>query len=123
MQHVIVRIGRPVVHGEGWYGEAAGRIVIQDILFKGSGEHVLWSLDGGGKNHLRSGGDPKGRVYGWYWRGEAPSPVRHILMSWLWLTLVSAGFCLYSAPCDADGPTGSARWPLSRLGFRGVRRW
>ena len=97
MQHVIVRIGRPVVHGEGWYGEATGRIVIQDMLSEGSGEHVLWSPDCGGKNHLRSGDDPKGRVYGLYWRGEDPSPVRNILMSWNWLTLVSARFCPYSA--------------------------
>ena len=49
MQHVIIRIGRPVVHGEGWYGEAAGRIIIQDMLPEGSGEHVLWSPDDGGK--------------------------------------------------------------------------
>ena len=81
MQHVIIRIGRPVVHGEGWYGEAAGRIVNQDMLSEGSGEHVLGPPDGGGINNLRSGGDLEGRVHGWYWRGEAPSPVRHILMS------------------------------------------
>ena len=123
MQHVIVRIGRPIVHGEGRYGESAGRIVIQDMLSEGSGEHALWSPDGGGKNHLPSGGDPEGRVYGWYWRGEAPSPVRHILMSWRWLTLVFVRFCLYSVPCDGDGPAGSARWPLSRLGFHSVQGW
>ena len=35
MQHVIVWVGRTVVHGEGWYGEAAGRIVIQDMLPRG----------------------------------------------------------------------------------------
>ena len=58
MQHVIVWIGRTVVHCEGWYGEAAGRIVVQDMLSKGSGEHVLWSPDGGEKNHLRSEGSP-----------------------------------------------------------------
>ena len=42
-------------------------------------------------------------------------------MSWRWLTLASAGFRSYSAPCDVDGPVGSTRWPLSKLGFRGVR--
>ena len=43
MQHVIVRIGRAVVHGEGWHREAAERIIIQNMLTKGRGEHVLWS--------------------------------------------------------------------------------
>ena len=123
MQHVIVQIGRTVVYGEGWYGEAAGRIVVKDMLSKGSREHVLWSPDGGGKNHLLCGGDPEGRVHGWYWRGEAPSPVRHILVNWHWWSLVLAGFSPPPAPCNTDGPAGSERWPFPRLGFRGVRGW
>ena len=47
MQHMIVWVGRTIVHGEGWHGESAGRIVIQDMLSKGSGEHILWSPDDG----------------------------------------------------------------------------
>ena len=43
MQHVIVRIGRAVVHGKGWYREAAGRVIIQNMLTEGRREHVLWS--------------------------------------------------------------------------------
>ena len=90
------------------------------MLSKGSREHVLWSSDGGGKNHLRFGGGPEGRVHGWYWRGESPSLVKHILVSLHWRSLVPAGFSLHPAPCDTDGPVGSARWPFFRLGFRGV---
>ena len=52
MQHVIVRIGRAVVHGEGRYREAAGRVIIQNMLTEGRGEHVLWSSEGGGEKHV-----------------------------------------------------------------------
>ena len=69
----------------------------------------------GEKNHFQSGGGPKGRVHRWYWRGEAPSPVRHILVSWRWGLLVPDGFFPHPAPCDIDGPAGSARCPFSRL--------
>ena len=120
---MIIWVGRTVVHGEGWYGEAAGSIVIQDMLSKGSGEHVLWSPDGGGKNHLRCGGSPERRVHGQYWWGEAPSPVRHILVSWHWRSLVPAGFSAHLTLCNTDGPVGSARWPFSRLSFYGVWGW
>ena len=83
-----------------------GGIVVQDMLSKESEEHVLWSPDGGGKNHLRSGGGPEGRVHGWYWRGEAPLPVEHIWVSWRWRFLVPAGFSPHSTPCDTDGQAG-----------------
>ena len=66
MQHVIVRIGRVVVHGEGRYREAAGRVKIQNMLTEGRGEHVLWSSEGGGEKHVWGGSNPKGRVHGWY---------------------------------------------------------
>ena len=52
MQHVIVRIGRAVVHGEGRYREAARRVIIQNMLTKGRGEHVLWSSEGGGEKYV-----------------------------------------------------------------------
>ena len=123
MQHVIVRIGRTVVHGEGWHGKAAGRIVVQDMLSKGSEEHVLWSLNGGAKNHLQCWGGPERWVHGWYWPGEAPSSVRHILVSWRGRSLVPAGFSPHPTPCDTDGPAGSARRPFSRMGFHGVQGW
>ena len=96
--------------GGGGGGGGGGRIVIQDMLSKGSGEHVLWSPDGGGDAHWGGGGD-------------APRPVVYILVSWHWRSLVPAGFSPHLAPCDTDGPAGSARWPFSRLGFRGVRGW
>ena len=83
-----------------------GGIVVQDMLSKESGEHVLWSSDGGGKNHLRSGGGPEGRVHGWYWRGEAPLPVEHIWVSWRWRFLVPVGFSPHTVPCDTDGQAG-----------------
>ena len=107
----------------GWYGEAAGRIIIQDMLSKGSEEHVLWSVDDGGENHLRSGGGLKVWVHEWYWQGEAPRTVGHKWVSWRRQSLVPVGFSQHPAPCDADGPAGSARWPFSRLGFRGIRGW
>ena len=91
------------------------------MLSKGSGDHVLWSLDGGGKNHLRSGGGPEGWVHRWYWQGEAPRMVVHKWVSWRQRSLVPAGFSPHPAPYDAKGSAGSARWPFSILGFRGVR--
>ena len=48
----------------------------------------------------RAGAISKGGYMDGTKRGEAPNPVRHILMSWRWMTLVSSGFCPYSAPCD-----------------------
>ena len=92
-------------------------------MSKGSGEHFLWSPNGGGKNHLWCGDGLERRVHGWYWRGEAPSLVRHILVSWRWQSLVPAGFSPHPAPCDIDGPAESVRWPFSKLGFCGVRGW
>ena len=83
MQHVIVRIGKAVVHGEGRYREVAGRFVIQDMLTEGRGEHVLWSPDGGGEKHVWSGSNPKGRVHGWYRWGDTPGSFEHIFTSWL----------------------------------------
>ena len=118
---MIVWIGRIVVHGKGWYEEATGRIVVQDMLSEGSGEQIMWPENGGGKNHIPCGGGLERWVHGWYWRGEAPSSVRHILVSWRWRLLVLVGFPLHPAPCDIDGPARSARWPFSRLGFRDVR--
>ena len=69
----MVRIRRTVVHGEGWHGKAAGRIVVQDMLCKRSGEHVLWSPNGGGKNHLRRGAAPKGGYMVGTGRGKRPA--------------------------------------------------
>ena len=66
MQHVIVRIGRAVVHGEGRYREVVGRVIIQNILTKGIGEHVLWSSEGEGEKHVWGSSNPEGRVHGWY---------------------------------------------------------
>ena len=106
--------------GGGGGGGGGGGIVVQDMLSKGSVEHVLWSSDDGGKNHLRSRGGPEGRVHEWYWLGEAPRPVGHICVSWRWRSLVPAGFSLHPAPCDTDGPAGSTRWPFSRLVFHGA---
>ena len=68
------------------------RIVVQDMLSKGSGEHVLWPPDSGGSNHLWRGGGPVRQIHGWHWWGEAPRPVGHILGSWCWRSLVPAGF-------------------------------
>ena len=75
MQHVIVRIGRVVVHGEGRYREAAGRIIIQNMLTEGRGEHVMWSSKGGGEKHVWGGSNLEGRVHGWY-QGRRPRVVR-----------------------------------------------
>ena len=58
MQHVILRIRRAVVHGEGRYREVVGRFVIQDMLTEGRGKHVPWSPDGGGEKHVWSGSNP-----------------------------------------------------------------
>ena len=48
-------------------GGGGGGIVIQDMLTKGSGKHVLRSPNGGRKDHLRCRGGPERWVYGWYW--------------------------------------------------------
>ena len=68
-------------------------------------------------------GGPERRVHDWYWPGEAPSPVRHILVSWRGRSLVPVGFSPYPTPCNTDGPVGSARRPLSRIGFHDVQGW
>ena len=68
-------------------------------------------------------GSPERRVQGWYWPGETPSPVGHILVSWRGWSLVSTRFSPHSAPCNTDGLAGSARRPFSRMGFRGVWGW
>ena len=60
MQHVIVRIRRAVVHGEGWYREATRRFVIQDMLTEGRGENVLWSRTTEEKNMCGLGATLKG---------------------------------------------------------------
>ena len=71
----MVKGGMEKPRGGGGGGGGGVGIIVQDMLSKGSGEHVLWSPNGGGKNHLRCGGGPERRVYGWYWWGEASSPV------------------------------------------------
>ena len=83
MQHVIVRIGRTVVHDEGRYREAAGRIIIQNMLIEGRGEDVLWSSEGEGEKHVWGSSNPEGRVHGWYRWGDAPGSFGHIFMSLL----------------------------------------
>ena len=120
---MIIWIGGAVVHGKGWYGKATGGIIIQDMLTKGSGKHVLRSPNSGCKDHLRCRGSPERRVYSWYWLGEAPGWVRHILLSGHGRSLVSAGFSPCPTPHDSDGPAGSAGRPFSRMGFRCIRRW
>ena len=80
MQHVIVRIGRVIVHGKGRYREATGRVIIQNMLTEGRREHVLWSSEGGGEKHVWGGSNPKGRVHGWYRWGDA---VRWIKMIYI----------------------------------------
>ena len=55
---------------------------------------------------MRCGGGPKRWVHGWYWQGEAPSPIKHILVSWRWRSLVHAGFSPHPTPCNTDGPAG-----------------
>ena len=87
-----------------------GGIVIQDMLTKGSGKHVLWSPNGGRKDHLRCRGGPEKRVYGWYWPGEALGRVGHILLSGHGRSLVSTRFSPRLTPCNTDGPAGPARW-------------
>ena len=101
-------------------GGGGGGIVIQDMLTKGSGKHVLWSPNGECVDHLRCRGGPERRVYGWYWPGEAPGWVKHILLSGHGRSLISAGFSLRLMPCDADEPAGSIGRPFSRMG---IRRW
>ena len=109
MQHVIVRIGRAVVHGEERYREAAGRIIIQNMLTEGRGEHVLWSSEGGGEKHVWGGSNPEGRVHGWYRWGDSPGWLGHIFMSWLRLASVPAGF----------SPSRRCAVLMDRLGRRG----
>ena len=104
-------------------GGGGGGIVVQNMLSKESGKHVLWSPNGGGKDCLRCGGDPKRRVHVWYWLGETPSSVGHILVSWHGQSLVPAGFSPHSTPYDTDGLARSVRRPFSRMGFLGIRRW
>ena len=60
MQHVIVWIGRTVVHGEGRYGEAAGRIVVQDMLTKGVESMSCGPRTAEEKNMCGAGAAPKG---------------------------------------------------------------
>ena len=55
---------------------------------------------------------------GGYWQGEAPSLVRHILVSWRWRPLVPTRFSPHLAPCDTDGPAGSTRWPFFFIGLQ-----
>ena len=83
MQHVIVRIGRDVVHSKGWYREATGRVIIQNILTEGRREHVLWSSKGGGEKPVSGGSNPEGWVHGWYQWSDAPGSLERIFMSWL----------------------------------------
>ena len=123
MQHVIVRIGRAVVHGEGRYREAAGRVIIQNMLTEGKGKHVLWSSEGGGEKHVWGGSNPERRVHGWYCWGDAPGSLGRIFMSWLRLASVPTGFSPYPALRSTDGSVKSTRGPFSGLGFRDVRGW
>ena len=67
---MIIWIGGAVVHGKGWYGKShggggggggGGGIVIQDMLTKGSGKHVMLSPNDGCKDHfLSEAAAPKG---------------------------------------------------------------
>ena len=123
MQHVIVRIRRSVVHGEGRYREATVRVIIQNMLTKGRGEHVLWSLEGGGKKHEWGGSNPEGRAHELYRWGDTLGSLERIFMSWLRLASVPAGFSPYPALRGTDGLVGSTRGPFSELGFRGVWGW
>ena len=50
---------------KGGMEKAIGRIVIQDMLSKGSGKHILWSPNGGCEHHLRCRGGSERRMYGW----------------------------------------------------------
>ena len=83
MKHVIVQIGRAFVHGEGRHREGAGRIIIQNMLTEGRGEHVLWSSEGGGEKYVWGGSNPERRVHGWYRWGDTPGSFGHIFMRWL----------------------------------------
>ena len=123
MQHVIVRVGRAVVHSEGRCREASGRVIIQNMLTEGRGEHVLWSLEGGGEKHVWGGSNPEGRVHGWHRWGDTLGSLGRIFMSWLRLASVHASFSLYSALRGIDGSAGSTRGPFSELGFRSVWGW
>ena len=81
MQHVIVRIGRVVVHREGQYRETTGRVIIQNMLTKRRGEHVLWSSKGGEEKHVWGGNNPEGRVHEWPRWGDAPGSLGRIFVS------------------------------------------
>ena len=109
MQHVIVRIGGVVVHGEGRYREATGRVIIQNMLTERRREHVLWSSEGGGEKPVWGGSNPEGRVHGWYQWGDAPGSLGRIFMSWLRLASVPAGFSPYPALQGTNGSVGSTR--------------
>ena len=117
MQHVIVRVGRAVVHGEGQYKEAAGRVIIQNMLTEGRGEHVLWSSEGGGEKHVWGGSNPEGRVHVWYWWGDALGSLGRIFMSSLRLALVPASFSSYPKLRSIDGSARSTRGPFSWIGL------
>ena len=71
----------------------------------------------------RAGAAPKGGYIDGTGGGDAPRPVGYILVSWRWRPLVHVGFSPHLAPCDTDGPAGSARWPFSILGIHDVRGW
>ena len=60
MQHVIIRIGRAVVQGEGRYREATGRVIIQNMLIEGRGEHVCGPRRVEEKNMCGAVATPKG---------------------------------------------------------------
>ena len=89
MQHVIVWIGRAVVHGEGQYREAVGRIIIQNMLTEGRGEHMLWSSKGGGEKHVW-GGRPRREGTWMVLVGRRPQVVRAHIHE---LALTSVGPC------------------------------
>ena len=70
-----------------------------------------------------AGGGSERRVHVWYWPGETPSLVGHILMSWLGRSLVPAGLSPHLTPSNTNGPARPARRPFLRIVFCGVRRW
>ena len=69
----------------GGYREAAGRVIIQNMLTEGRGEHVLWSSESGGEKHVWGGSNPEGRVHGWYRWGDSLGSLGRIFIGWLLL--------------------------------------
>ena len=87
------------------------------MLFKGSGEHVPWSPDSGGSDHLRRGGGPVRWVHGWHCRGKPPAR-----SGTYWGAGVGGHWSLLGSLRTRRLATLMDRLrPFSRVGFRGVR--